>query len=99
MRWFSDRMRRVLCGLHGHDTVLRFEHDRLSLRCLFCSYETTGWSLRADADNALSGAARLSSPAAPPPASRLGVPRFAPGVRFAASRPRADRFGEPTAAS
>ena len=99
MRWFSDRMRRVLCGLHGHDTVLRFEHDRLSLRCLFCSYETTGWSLRADADNALSAGGHLPSRMTLPLTSPLGVARFAPGVRFAKSPSRADRFGEPSAAS
>jgi hypothetical protein len=50
MRWIIDRTRRVLCALHGHDTVLHFEQDRLSLHCLFCSYETTGWSLRPDPD-------------------------------------------------
>ena len=99
MRWINDRMRRVLCGLHGHDTVLHFEHDRLSLRCLYCSYETTGWSLTPDADNASSPTAHLPSPIASPLASRLGVARFAPGVRFAEPTARADRFGEPSAAS
>ena len=28
-----DRMRQMLCGLHGHDTLLHFEQDRMSLRC------------------------------------------------------------------
>ena len=99
MRWLTDRMRRVLCGLHGHDIVLRFEHDRLSLRCLFCSYETPGWSLRPDPDNTLSRGPRLPSRMTPPLTQGLGVARFAPGVRFAKSPTRADRFGEPSAAS
>ncbi len=48
MTWAMERMRRMMCGLRGHDTILQFERYRLSLRCLSCGYESTGWSLRPD---------------------------------------------------
>ena len=41
-----DRARQVLCGLHGHDTLLQFEHDRMFLRCVSCGHETPGWELK-----------------------------------------------------
>jgi len=40
-----DRARQMLCGLHGHDTLLQFEHDRMFLRCVSCGHETPGWEL------------------------------------------------------
>jgi hypothetical protein len=40
-----DRVRQMFCGLHGHDTLLHFEHDRMSLRCVSCGHETPGWEL------------------------------------------------------
>jgi hypothetical protein len=40
-----QRVQRMMCGLHGHETVLHFEPHRLSLQCLRCGHETTGWSL------------------------------------------------------
>jgi hypothetical protein len=40
-----DRVRQMFCGLHGHDTLLHFEHDRMSLRCASCGHETPGWDL------------------------------------------------------
>ncbi|HEY1911986.1 MAG TPA: hypothetical protein VGG73_13760 [Vicinamibacterales bacterium] len=39
------RMRQAFCGLHGHDTLLHFEQERMSLRCVSCGHETPGWSL------------------------------------------------------
>jgi hypothetical protein len=33
------------CGLHGHDTLLHFEQERISLRCASCGHETPGWEL------------------------------------------------------
>ncbi len=39
------RMRQMLCGLHGHDTLLHFAQDRMSLRCVSCGHETPGWEL------------------------------------------------------
>ena len=37
--------RRLVCGVRGHVMVRRFEPGRLSLRCLVCGAETTGWCL------------------------------------------------------
>ena len=37
---------RVLCAVHGHAMVLRYEPGRLSLRCLHCGARTTGWIIR-----------------------------------------------------
>ena len=36
---------RLVCGVRGHVMVRRFEPCRLSLRCLVCGEETTGWCL------------------------------------------------------
>ena len=38
-------VRADVCGLHGHDTLLHFEQDRMSLRCVSCGHETPGWEL------------------------------------------------------
>jgi hypothetical protein len=40
-----DRLRQVYCGMHGHDSLLQFEQDRMFLRCASCGHETPGWSL------------------------------------------------------
>ena len=40
-----DRLRKVFCGMHGHDSMLQFEQDRMFLRCASCGHETPGWSL------------------------------------------------------
>ena len=40
-----DRLRQMFCGLHGHDTLLHFEHERMSLRCVSCGHESPGWEL------------------------------------------------------
>jgi hypothetical protein len=37
--------RQVFCALRGHEMMLHFESDRLSLRCLACGAETPGWRL------------------------------------------------------
>jgi hypothetical protein len=41
MEW----LRQAFCGLHGHDTLLHFEDERMSLRCVSCGHETPGWEL------------------------------------------------------
>ena len=38
-------MRRAMCGVRGHDTLLQFDQHRLSLRCVTCGYQTTGWTI------------------------------------------------------
>jgi hypothetical protein len=40
-----DWLRQAFCSLHGHDTMLHFEQERMSLRCVSCGHETPGWSL------------------------------------------------------
>ena len=42
----GERLRQFICGLHGHDALLQFERDRLSLVCTSCNYESPGWELR-----------------------------------------------------
>ena len=46
MSWVIEPLRRLFCALRGHENVLHFEQNRLSLRCLSCGYRTSGWSLR-----------------------------------------------------
>jgi hypothetical protein len=36
---------RGLCAIHGHDLFLHFEPHRLSLRCVGCGWESSGWAL------------------------------------------------------
>ena len=40
-----DSLRQLFCGLRGHDTLLHFEDERMSLRCVSCGHETPGWEL------------------------------------------------------
>lgn len=39
------KVRQSLCGLHGHDSLLHFQHDRMFLRCTSCGHETPGWAI------------------------------------------------------
>jgi len=41
----TDWFRQLLCGLHGHDSLLQFEQERMFLRCVSCGHKTTGWEL------------------------------------------------------
>jgi hypothetical protein len=40
-----DRLRQMYCGMHGHDTLLQFQQERMFLRCASCGHETPGWLL------------------------------------------------------
>ncbi len=40
-----DWLRQAICGMHGHDTLLQFEQERMFLRCVSCGHETPGWEL------------------------------------------------------
>ena len=40
-----DWLRHLYCGLHGHDSLLQFKHDRMFLKCASCGHETPGWAL------------------------------------------------------
>ncbi|MGE5358461.1 MAG: hypothetical protein ACM3NQ_05535 [Bacteroidales bacterium] len=35
----------ILCSLHGHDTLLHYDQNRIYLRCASCGHETPGWEL------------------------------------------------------
>ncbi len=39
------RVQQALCSLHGHDSLLQFEQNRMFLRCTSCGYETPGWEI------------------------------------------------------
>ena len=54
-----DWIRQTICGMHGHDTLLQFEQDRMFLRCVSCGHQTPGWELNE----------------APPTVTRRGDPR------------------------
>jgi hypothetical protein len=40
-----DLIRETFCGLHGHDNLLQFKHDRMFLKCASCGHESPGWEL------------------------------------------------------
>jgi hypothetical protein len=40
--------RQALCALRGHEMMLQFESNRLSLRCWGCGAESPGWQLDAN---------------------------------------------------
>ena len=40
-----ELLQQMFCGLRGHDTLLNFEGERMSLRCVSCGHETPGWEL------------------------------------------------------
>lgn len=48
MTWTIQNLQRMMCGLRGHDAILHFERNRLSMRCLSCGYETAGWTFESD---------------------------------------------------
>jgi hypothetical protein len=41
----AGRLREAICGLRGHDMVLHFGSERLSLECLACGARTQGWAI------------------------------------------------------
>jgi hypothetical protein len=41
----TEMLRQMLCGFRGHDTLMHFEDERISLRCVSCGHETPGWEL------------------------------------------------------
>jgi hypothetical protein len=40
-----DRVRQAFCGLHGHDSLLQFEQDRMYLKCVSCGHQSHGWEI------------------------------------------------------
>jgi hypothetical protein len=59
-----ERVRQVLCGLHGHDRLLQFGEDRMFLRCVSCGHETPGWEIN-EAPPIAAGHGHRSPSAAP----------------------------------
>ena len=41
----ASRVGQVICGLHGHDSVLHFEANRVMMRCTSCGHDTPGWEI------------------------------------------------------
>jgi hypothetical protein len=41
----TRRLDQFVCGLAGHDELMRFEPKRLSLRCTRCAHQTAGWDM------------------------------------------------------
>src|SRR4051812_40692369 len=41
----ANRFGQMVCGLHGHDSVLHFEGNRVMMRCTSCSYDSPGWEI------------------------------------------------------
>jgi hypothetical protein len=39
------KVKQIVCAMHGHDSLLQFEQDRMFLRCVSCGHESPGWSL------------------------------------------------------
>jgi len=42
----GEQLRRFICGLHGHDSLLHFGEGRVSLLCSSCGHETPGWDVK-----------------------------------------------------
>lgn len=41
----STRAHQAVCALHGHESLLQLERNRMWLRCAACGYETPGWNV------------------------------------------------------
>jgi hypothetical protein len=41
----ARRVWRLACGVCGHQMLMHYEADRLSLRCALCGRDTPGWEL------------------------------------------------------
>ena len=50
-----------ICSLHGHDSLLHFEHGRMSLLCTSCGHETPGWDVNAKTARVETGGSRVVS--------------------------------------
>lgn len=94
MTWIVERLRQLLCSIRGHDTILHYEPGRLSLRCLTCSYQTSGWNLGPEIRYAPSSANGNS----PSPGRTLERPLMivdaSSGASFAHRSARVDRFDD-----
>jgi hypothetical protein len=39
------RLGQLMCGFHGHDSVLHFEGNRVMMRCTSCGHDSPGWEI------------------------------------------------------
>lgn len=63
-----DLLRQTFCAMHGHDTLLHFERERMALRCVSCGHETPGWELNTTPPTVtIRGDLRRHAPARPQP--------------------------------
>jgi hypothetical protein len=92
MTWLLDRLQRLPCVFRGHDNVMHFERDRLSLRCLSCGYRTPGWSLGPDVGYAPSPIHEFSLQREEDHASPPVIFEKTSGSAFAARDSHADRL-------
>jgi hypothetical protein len=99
MTWLLDRLRRFPCVFRGHDSVLHFESDRLSLRCLWCGYRTRGWRLGPEGGYAPLPIHKLSPRSLGDPARPRVILDETGGSTFAQHVSRAERFDEASAPS
>ena len=69
-----DLLKQMFCALHGHDTLMHFEQERMSLRCVSCGHETPGWELNETPPTlTVRGDARRHAMARPQPVSARRV--------------------------
>ncbi|MDO8794507.1 MAG: hypothetical protein Q7J25_07810 [Vicinamibacterales bacterium] len=61
-----DRVREAFCGLHGHDSLLQFQQDRMFLKCVSCGHESPGWELNQTPPTVVARANRRRRTLAPP---------------------------------
>jgi hypothetical protein len=45
MSKMAARVGQAICGLHGHDSVLHFEGNRVMMRCTSCGHDSPGWEI------------------------------------------------------
>ena len=98
MAWLLERLWRLRCVFRGHNSVLHFEREHLSLRCLSCGYRTPGWRLRPHVGHASSPVHDLSPQPMGNLARRRAIVDETGGSAFAAHVTRADSDDEESAA-
>ena len=42
---FIQQVARIWCGINGHEIMLHFEPNKLSLQCSLCGYASEGWEV------------------------------------------------------
>jgi hypothetical protein len=45
LRHVWRRSKQLLCGMRGHDYVLKAQRRRMALHCPVCGHETVGWDI------------------------------------------------------